>query len=75
VHSRLLPGHIRCEAYVKVLNSKKVNISMTEKEDPLENAIAERVDGILKGELLEEAFSSFIIAQREVAKACSTHNH
>jgi len=48
---------------------------MTEKEDPLENAIAERVDGILKGELLEEAFSSFIIAQREVAKACSTHNH
>jgi len=62
VHSRLLPGHIRCDAYVKVFNSKKVKISMTEKEDPLENAIAERVDGILKGELLEEAFSSFIIA-------------
>jgi len=48
---------------------------MTEKEDPLENAIAERVDGILKGELLEEAFSSFIIAQREVAKDCRTYNH
>lgn len=29
---------------------------MTENGDPLENAIAERVNGILKGELLEEVF-------------------
>ena len=48
---------------------------MTEKGDPLENAIAERVNGILKGELLEEVFPSFQVAQREVAIACSTYNH
>lgn len=64
-----------CDAYIKVLNEKKVKISMTENGDPLENAIAERVNGILKGELLEEVFASFEIAQYEVAKACSTYNH
>ena len=37
-----------CDAYVKALNSKKVKISMTEKGDPLENAIAERVKRYFK---------------------------
>lgn len=64
-----------CDAYVKILTNKKVKISMTENGDPLENAIAERVNGILKGELLEEVFSNFQVAQREVAIACSTYNH
>jgi putative transposase len=64
-----------CDAYVKLLQDKKIKISMTENGDPLENAIAERVNGILKGELLEEVFPSFEIAQREVAIACSTYNH
>ena len=48
---------------------------MTENGDPLENAIAERVNGILKSELLEEVFTSLETAQREVAIACSTYNH
>jgi len=39
--------------YVKLLNEKNVNISMTENGDPLENAIAERINGIIKGEYLE----------------------
>ena len=64
-----------CDAYVKTLTNKKVKISMTENGDPLENAIAERVNGILKSELLEEVFTSFETAQREVAIACSTYNH
>jgi putative transposase len=64
-----------CDAYVKLLQEKKIKISMTENGDPLENAIAERVNGILKGELLEEVFPSFETAQREVAIACSTYNH
>ena len=64
-----------CDAYIKILKQKKIKISMTENGDPLENAIAERVNGILKGELLEEVFSNFQIAQREVAIACSTYNH
>ena len=48
---------------------------MTEKGDPLENAIAERVNGILKQELLEEMFPNFEAAQKQIAVACSTYNH
>jgi putative transposase len=64
-----------CDEYVKLLQDKKIKISMTENGDPLENAIAERVNGILKQELLEEVFPSLEKAQREVAIACSTYNH
>ena len=52
-----------CDAYVKILNDKRIKIGMTQNGDPLENAIAERVNGILKGELLEEVFADFDIAQ------------
>lgn len=42
-----------CSAgYVKVLNQYQVEISMTENGDPYENALAERVNGILKEEYL-----------------------
>lgn len=37
-------------AYVEILTSRGVSISMTESGDPLENAVAERVNGILKRE-------------------------
>lgn len=39
--------------YVDLLKNKKIKISMTEGGDPLDNAIAERVNGIIKGEYLE----------------------
>lgn len=42
-----------CNQYIKLLQDYKVNISMTEKGDPLENAIAERLNGIMKMEYLE----------------------
>ena len=38
--------------YVKLLQENKVKISMTQNGDPKENAIAERVNGILKEEYL-----------------------
>jgi len=38
--------------YVKILESHGIRISMTENGDPYENAIAERVNGILKTEWL-----------------------
>ncbi|MHC9089050.1 IS3 family transposase [Tenacibaculum sp. IMCC1] len=38
--------------YVKLLQDYQIQISMTENGDPLENAIAERVNGILKEEYL-----------------------
>jgi len=41
-------------AYVKLLNDYEIEISMTENGDPYENALAERVNGILKEEYLEE---------------------
>lgn len=41
-----------CDEYVKLLNKNCLRISMTENGDPLENAIAERVNGILKDEWL-----------------------
>lgn len=64
-----------CDEYVKLLNHHEVKISMTEKGDPLENALAERVNGILKQELLEEVFNDFETAQKAVAIACSSYNH
>lgn len=38
--------------YIKLLNENQVEISMTENGDPYENALAERVNGILKEEYL-----------------------
>jgi len=61
-------------AYMKLLGAD-IRVSMSEKSDPLENAIAERVNGILKDELLEKRFESFTEARREVAQAVSTYNH
>jgi transposase InsO family protein len=40
--------------YVDILNKHEINISMTEKGDPLENAVAERINGILKTEWINE---------------------
>ena len=39
--------------YVKLLQDNNIQISMTENGDPLENAIAERVNGIIKEEYLD----------------------
>jgi len=41
-----------CSDYVKKLSKHNVSISMTENGDPRENAIAERINGILKDEWL-----------------------
>jgi transposase InsO family protein len=47
-----------------------IQISMTEKGDPYENAIAERVNGILKSEfLLHKTFASLADAQEAVNHA------
>ncbi len=61
-------------AYMKVLGPK-IQVSMTEKSDPLENAIAERVNGILKDELLEKHFESFNEAQKKINEAVIVYNN
>lgn len=50
-----------CSAeYVKILEKNHFQISMTENGDPRENAVAERVNGILKGEWLNDMFFNTI---------------
>jgi putative transposase len=39
-----------CKDYVELLTTHEIDISMTECGDPYENALAERMNGILKGE-------------------------
>jgi len=64
-----------CEAYVNVLAEKKITISMTEKGDPYENALAERMNKTLKEEfLLGNGFVSFELASAAVSKAVNTYN-
>lgn len=60
--------------YVQLLTRYQATISMTQDSDPRENAIAERVNGILKDELLKEEYESLYEAKRAVAEAISVYN-
>jgi putative transposase len=61
--------------YTDLLSNRGITISMTEKGDPYENAVAERVNGILKTEFnLGERFRSYGEAQAAVERAISTYN-
>jgi putative transposase len=64
-----------CTDYITLLDSKKMAISMTERGDPYENALAERVNGILKDEfLLDGEFDNFEQALVAVNNAINTYN-
>lgn len=56
-------------AYVKLLQDYNIKISMTENGDPLENAIAERVNGIIKDEYLDTYDIENIKEAKELLKA------
>jgi putative transposase len=63
-------------SHVDLLNRYKIAISMTEKSDPYENAIAERVNGILKGEFyLDKTFGDFETASETVDGAIYSYNY
>ena len=55
--------------YVSLLQDHKIEISMTENGDPLENAIAERINGILKQEYLYHYKPSNLIHAKECLTA------
>lgn len=57
-----------CDSYQKVLNRKKVTCSMTESYDPYANAVAERVNGILKQEFLLEEYDVKLPVMKELVK-------
>jgi putative transposase len=42
-----------CSKYIEILQKNSIQISMTERSEPTDNAIAERVNGILKEEYLQ----------------------
>jgi transposase InsO family protein len=61
--------------YTELLAARKIQISMAEKGNPYENAVAERVNGILKEEfMLGETFSSKKLAYRAVKEGIKTYN-
>lgn len=64
-----------CTEYVDCLNNHNISISMTQNSDPRENAIAERVNGIIKQELLETSYDSFSKARIGVKNAISIYSY
>lgn len=65
-----------CEKYVKLLQDNNILISMTECGNPRENAIAERVNGILKTEWLNlEHFNCIEDAYRRIAEVIEIYNN
>jgi len=58
------------------LEGAKIGISMTENGDPYENAVAERVNGILKDEYgLESTFANYLEANEAVKSAVDKYNN
>ncbi len=64
-----------CGDYVDILRACEINISMTQSGNPRDNAIAERVNGVLKMELLEPIFTDLDAARSGVTKAINTYNY
>ena len=64
-----------CDAYVDVLHRARIEISMTQSGSPYDNAVAERINGILKMEFdLYRVFESYSAAIEPVCKAISAYN-
>jgi putative transposase len=62
--------------YVEILNRHKMEISMTEENHCYENAMAERVNGILKQDfLLDEEFANKALARKAVKQAIQSYNN
>ncbi|WP_075602899.1 IS3 family transposase [Saccharicrinis aurantiacus] len=65
-----------CYDYVNYLKGSNIGISMTENGDPYENAIAERVNGILKKEYdLYDTFNDYNEALEAVKIAIDKYNN
>ena len=61
--------------YTQILKRKKIDISMTEENHCYENAMAERVNGILKDEFyLDQTFENVAHAKRAAKSAINLYN-
>lgn len=68
-----------CLEYVSLLKEHTIQISMTQSGNPFENrtggpAIAERVNGILKEELLADHYPNLAAAKKGIAQAILIYN-
>lgn len=64
-----------CHEFLRVLAAQRCLPSMTDANHCYQNAIAERVNGILKDEFhLDAVFPSILVAQHAVAQAVHTYN-
>ena len=66
-----------CHAYVELLQKQQIKISMTQTGDPLENAVAERVNKTIKEEFTDDrqiSFSNIDEAKREIKKFIEFYN-
>ena len=61
--------------YVTLLQQNNALISMTQNGDPYENAIAERVNGILKTELISASYDNIDQAALHISRAIIIYNH
>jgi transposase InsO family protein len=83
-HARPAPGLIHhsdrglqycSNQYVEILIKNNIQISMTEENHCYENAIAERVNGILKDEFyLDQSFSNLFLAAKASHNAIRIYN-
>jgi len=65
-----------CDEYVQILKEAKIQISMTQTGNPRDNAVAERVNGILKRELdMYRTFGNYKEACQHVDRAVYKYNH
>lgn len=66
-----------CNDYTRLLLKNKMQISMTENGDPLENAVAERVNRTIKEEFTDNktlSFKTFKQGQKEIPKLIKFYN-
>jgi putative transposase len=64
-----------CEPYIAILQQSNIKISMTQSGSPYDNAIAERVNGILKQQLgLGKVFKNYAESVAAVNKAIDGYN-
>lgn len=64
-----------CQSYITILQNNNINISMTQTGSPYDNAIAERVNGILKQQVgLNQVFENYTAAVAAVCKAIDAYN-
>jgi transposase InsO family protein len=65
-------------AYVKLLQKNNIQISMTQTGDPLENAVAERINKTIKEEFTNDRqinFTNIVEAKTEIKKFIEFYNN